>query len=110
MSRKLHWLLVSRFVLAAALLAIVALTERDHTHRSFIPILAMMAAATVVLSVIYIAMLRTRLSHRSQAYIQFSIDIFIVTWLVYRTGDVESPFLALYLVIIFAACALLGRT
>jgi two-component system sensor histidine kinase PilS (NtrC family) len=29
---------------------------------------------------------------------------------VYRTGDVESPFLALYLVIIFAACALLGRT
>jgi two-component system sensor histidine kinase PilS (NtrC family) len=33
-----------------------------------------------------------------------------VTWLVYRTGDVESPFLALYLVIIFAACALLGRT
>jgi two-component system sensor histidine kinase PilS (NtrC family) len=37
------------------------------------------------------------------------VDVLTVTWLVYRTGDVESPFLALYLVIIFAACALLGR-
>jgi two-component system sensor histidine kinase PilS (NtrC family) len=51
-----------------------------------------------------------RLALRMQAYIQFSLDICMVTWLVYRTGDVESPFLALYLVIIFATCALLGRT
>src|SRR5258708_2959425 len=69
-----------------------------------------MAMATVILSVFYFAALRTQVSHKTQAYIQFSVDVCIVTWLVYRTGDVESPFLALYLVIIFAACALLGRT
>lgn len=109
MGRKLHWLLISRLAMAAALLAIVGLTEGD-TQRSFIPVLAAVAGATVVLSVFNLALLRTRLAHRTQAYIQFSLDICIVTWLVYRTGDVESPFLALYLVIIFAACALLGRT
>lgn len=96
--------------MAAALLAIVGLTEKDNTQRSFIPVLAAVAGATVLLSAFYLAVLRTRLAHRTQAYVQFSVDICIVTWLVYRTGDVESPFLALYLVIIFAACALLGRT
>jgi two-component system sensor histidine kinase PilS (NtrC family) len=110
MRRKLHWLLISRLAMAAALLAIVGLTERDNTPRSFIPVLAAVAGITVILSAFYLAALRTRLSHRTQGYIQFSLDICIVTWLVYRTGDVESPFLALYLVIIFAACALLGRT
>ena len=102
--------MISRLAMTAALLAIVGLTERDNTSRSFIPVLAAVACATVVLSGFYFAALRTRLSHRTQGYIQFSLDICSVTWLVYNTGDVESPFLALYLVIIFAACALLGRT
>src|SRR6185369_709461 len=99
-----------RLATAAALFAIVGLTERDNTTRSFIPVLSTVAGATVILSAFYLAALRTWLAHRTQGYIQFSLDICIVTWLVYRTGDVESPFLALYLVIIFAACALLGRT
>lgn len=110
MRRKLHWLLISRLAMVAALLAIVGLTERENTQRSFIPILAAVAGVTVILSAFYLAALRTRIPHKTQGYIQFSLDICVVTLLVYRTGDVESPFLALYLVIIFAACALLGRT
>ena len=110
MGRKVHWLLVSRLVMSAGLLVIVWLTERDNTKRSFIPVLVTVAEATVLLAVVYLVLLRTRLTHKKQGYIQFSLDICIVTWLVYRTGDVESPFLALYLVIIFAGCALLGRT
>ncbi len=110
MRRKLHWLLISRLAMSAALLAIVSLTERGNTPRSFVPVLAAVAAANVILSAFYLAALRMRLALRMQAYIQFSLDICMVTWLVYRTGDVESPFLALYLVIIFATCALLGRT
>jgi two-component system sensor histidine kinase PilS (NtrC family) len=110
MRRKLHWLLISRLAMAAALLAIVGLTERENTQRSFIPVLAAVAGVTIILSAFYLAALRSRIPHRNQVYIQFCLDICIVTWLVYRTGDVESPFLALYLVIIFAACALLGRT
>ena len=110
MRRKLHWLLISRLVMAAALLAIVGLTEKEKNPRSFMTALAAVAAATVVLSALYKVALRTRLPLKAQGYIQFSLDICIVTWLAYSTGDVESPFLALYLVIIFAACALLGRT
>ncbi|MFY9558191.1 MAG: ATP-binding protein [Blastocatellia bacterium] len=110
MRKKLQWLLISRLAAVAALLAIVGLTERDNTSRSFVPVLAAVAVATVVLTGIYLAALRTSIAHRTHGYIQLSLDVCMVTWLVYRTGDVESPFLALYLVIIFAACALLGRT
>jgi two-component system sensor histidine kinase PilS (NtrC family) len=110
MRRKLQWLLFSRLATTAALFAIVGLTERDNTAHSFVPELAALAVVTVILSVFYLAALRTRIPHKAQGYIQFSVDVCIVTWLVYRTGDVESPFLALYLVITFAACALLGRT
>jgi two-component system sensor histidine kinase PilS (NtrC family) len=110
MRRKLQWLSISRLAIAGALLAIVGLTERDRSPRSFVPMLEALAVATIILSAFYFAALRSRISHKAQGYFQFSLDVCLVTWLVYRTGDVESPFLALYLVIIFAACALLGRT
>lgn len=103
-------MLISRLAIAAGLLAIVGLTARENTPRSFLPMLTAVALVTLVLSVFYLAAFRTRVPYLAQAYLQFSLDISIVTWLVYRTGDVESPFLALYLVIIFGACALLGRT
>lgn len=109
MRRKLHWLLISRLAIAAGLFAIVGVTARENSTRSFVPMLTSVALVTLILSVFYFAALRSRIPPLVQGYIQFSLDICIVTWLVYSTGDVESPFLALYLVIIFAACALLGR-
>jgi two-component system sensor histidine kinase PilS (NtrC family) len=109
MRRKLQWLLVSRLAIAGALLVTVGLIERDNSPRAFVPVLTAVTGATVLLSTLYMAAMRSRIPHLALGYFQLSIDVFTVTWLVYRTGDVESPFLALYLVIIFAACALLGR-
>jgi two-component system, NtrC family, sensor histidine kinase PilS len=109
MRRKLQWLVVSRLAITGALLVSMQMVERESTARSFVPVLIALCVASVSLSVLYYLAFRGRLSYRSQAYIQLSIDIVMVTWLAYRTGDVESPFLALYLVIIFAASALLGR-
>ncbi|HZM90897.1 MAG TPA: hypothetical protein VFF31_30535, partial [Blastocatellia bacterium] len=64
MRKKLHWLLISRLAMAAALLAIVGATERENTLRSFIPVLTSVAIATVILSAFYLAALRTRLGDR----------------------------------------------
>jgi two-component system sensor histidine kinase PilS (NtrC family) len=71
-----------------------------------VPTLAAVAGATVLLSALFFLLLRTRLSLPVQGYLQLSFDCLLITWLVYFTGDVESPFLALYLVVIFAASAL----
>lgn len=108
MRRKLQWLLISRLAIAGALLITVGLIEKDPSPRSFVPVLAAITGVAVLLSVFYFAALQTRIPHRALAYIQLSLDLVIITWLVYQTGDVESPFLALYLVILFAGCALLG--
>src|SRR5256714_3561851 len=109
MRKKLQWLLVSRLTIAGALLLTVELIEKEPSPRSFLPVLLAVSGAIAVLSVFYFLALRTRLPHRVLAYAQLTLDILVVTWLVARTGDVESPFLALYLVILFAGCALLGN-
>lgn len=108
MRRKLQWLLISRLAIVGALLVTVGLIEKDPSPRSFVPVLAAVTGVTVLLSVFYFLALQTRIPHRALAYIQLSFDLITTTWLVYRTGDVESPFLALFLVILFAGCALLG--
>jgi two-component system sensor histidine kinase PilS (NtrC family) len=109
MRRKLQWLIASRIAIALSLLVSVGLIEKPDADRSFLPVLGAITAFTVILSILYYIAFRSRVAQRTQAYVQLSIDIALVTWLVYRTGDVESPFLPLYLVAIFAACALLGR-
>ena len=108
MRKKLQWLLVSRFAIAGALLLTVGLIEKEPSPRSFLPVLVTVGGVIALLSVVYFLALRTRVPHYVHAYAQLTLDILIVTWLVARTGDVESPFLALYLVILFAACALFG--
>src|SRR6266513_1861122 len=89
MRRKLQWLLFSRLAIAGTLLAIVEVTERDQSARSFVPVLAAVAGASVILSGFYFAALHSRITYKAQAYLQFSLDICMVTWLVYRTGDIE---------------------
>src|SRR6185312_8382041 len=73
--RKLHWLLISRLVMVAGLLAIVWLTEGDNTRRSFIPVLGKVAVVVVALSVVYLGLLRTQLPNKTQSYIQFSLNL-----------------------------------
>lgn len=108
MRKKLQWLLVSRLAIAGALLVTVGMVEKEPSPRAFLPVLMVVGGVTLLLSAVYYLGLRTRLPYRALAYIQLTLDIVTVTWLVARTGDVESPFLALYLVILFAACVLLG--
>ena len=110
MQKKLQWLLISRLIIAVILLVVVGIIERGNASRPFVSVLVSVALSVFVLTALYFLLLRTTLSKVLQCYIQLSVDLGIATWLVYSTGDVESPFLALYLVIIFAASTLFGRS
>jgi two-component system sensor histidine kinase PilS (NtrC family) len=61
------------------------------------------------MSATYLLWLRYSLNFRLQGYVQIAVDVSVVAWLTYKTGDVESPFLALYMVIIFASSAMFNR-
>ncbi|MBV8856936.1 MAG: PAS domain S-box protein [Acidobacteria bacterium] len=61
------------------------------------------------LSAVYALALRfTRIPLRAQAAAQFALDALLVTWLVWVTGNLYSPYTALYILVISAASIFLG--
>jgi hypothetical protein len=67
------------------------------------------AAVVLVLSAVYALALRfTRIQLRAQATAQFAIDALLVTWLVWVTGNLYSPYTALYILVISSASIFLG--
>ncbi|MGD9564238.1 MAG: ATP-binding protein [Pyrinomonadaceae bacterium] len=55
---------------------------------------------SVGLTVVYFFFLRLSSRLRWQIRLQFAADALLITWLVWRTGDLSSPFIVLYLVLI----------
>jgi two-component system sensor histidine kinase PilS (NtrC family) len=108
LAQKLWWLIVGRAA-AAVLLFLLSTTlfsskQAGISDRSILSIFL----TVIVLSLIYVAVLRFGKRCRWQASLQLFVDVLIVTWLVWVTGDVRSPFAALYIVVIALASIVLG--
>jgi two-component system, NtrC family, sensor histidine kinase PilS len=108
LGHRLWWLIIGR-VAAAVLLFVLSTTlfsrePSGDSGRSSLLIFSIV----ISVSVIYAIALRLSGRVRLQASIQLFIDVLIVTWLVWVTGDVSSPFAALYIVIISVASIFLG--
>lgn len=106
------WLLVAGRLAAAVLLLIASVLwtreqlgalDRDGWHDT-LPIFV----AVVTLSLCYAIALRFNSRLRLQASIQLFIDVALVTWLVWATGDITSPYTVLYIIIIAVSSLLLG--
>ncbi len=70
---------------------------------------AAIALAVVALSVVYALVLRlSRTGARAQAGAQLAIDAALITWLVWVTGNLYSPYTALYIIVISVASIFLG--
>ncbi|HEV2707167.1 MAG TPA: ATP-binding protein [Pyrinomonadaceae bacterium] len=112
--RKLWWLVAGRLVAAALLLGASAAWSRSlpgtqGTTRNPFGGALTVALAVLALSAVYAALLRlTNVRRTLQAGIQFFFDVLLVTWLVGLTGDLHSPYAALYLVIISIGSIFLG--
>lgn len=55
---------------------------------------------SVGLTIVYFFVLRLSKSFNWQIRIQFILDALLITWLVWRTGDLTSPYITLYIVLI----------
>ena len=58
---------------------------------------------SVGLTIAYFFILRLSRNYLWQVRIQFLLDAFLITWLVWRTGDLTSPYIPLYIVTIAAS-------
>ena len=107
MRNRLWWLIVGR-VAAAAIMFLLSRTLFYGGSSSSDQSVFLIFLAVASLSIIYAVVLRFNDRWQMQAGLQFFIDVLIVTWLIWVTGDVHSPFAALYIVIISLASIFLG--
>ncbi len=110
--RYLKWLIAIRLVVISSIVLpyfLARISVPDGQPPTF-DLLFLLAGATYLASLIYIALLRALREHPSgHAYIQFGGDLLLVTGLVYFFGGIGSPFSMFYLVVIMAASTLLRR-
>src|SRR5947209_2950812 len=106
--RRLWWLICGRFVgVAFLLLLYLRLGETAGARALHSPLVVGVTALAAAL--LYVLMLRfTRVSLTVQAGVQACADIWLVSWLVAVGGDLHSPFVALYIVVIALASIYLG--
>ncbi len=99
-NRSMTWVVVAR---AGILTVVVGVTLLLGPASQYVWPVLLLALIGFSLTLIYAAALWLRLPSAVLVPVQVVNDLLLVNWLVYRTGDIESPFNALYLIIVFAA-------
>lgn len=112
--RRWLWRLIAGRIFVAGLLlgvsalwvgGLVSKAQESHRLGGVVPLVG----AVLALSASYALALRfSRLPLRAQAGAQFALDALLVTWLVWTTGDLNSPYSALYIIAISVASIFLG--
>ena len=111
LGRRLWWLILSRLAAAVLLMFLGAAwawgTSVPAVYKSLRGTLPFVLVV-IVLDAIYSLTRYFSRHFLAQARFQFFVDVLLVTWLVWTTGDVHSPDTALYIVVIAAASFFLG--
>ena len=108
---RLWWLILGRAIGALLLLITGAAWKWSAPGYNFFASLSRVAPIVLALfglSIIYCLAHLVWKSFLAQARIQFFFDVVLVTWLVWATGNVSSPYAALYVVIISVASLFVG--
>ncbi len=111
LGQRLWWLILGRAAVAALLLLTGVFWKKSALGISSTPSLSKVTPillAVVLLTVLYSAARLLWKNYRVQAQVQFVFDVLIVTWLVWSTGNIHSPYTALYIVVISVASLFIG--
>ncbi len=96
------WLLRLIWVRIAVFSVFVAAQERSLD-------MLVLLGAVYALSLCWFALLRLNKSYVAQAYWQIAVDLLLITWMVNRTGGLDSYFSSLYFLEIVMSSILLRR-
>jgi len=110
LGRRLWWLIAGRAATAVLLLLLAVFWKSPQPLGS---IDSSGAAARLLFTVagvtlVYSLTALTWKNYLAQARLQILLDVLLVTWLVWSSGNVNSPYAALYIVIISIASLFLG--
>ena len=103
---KLGWLIAGRLVTALLLSVVGTLwaSAGEASINKSLGLLTIVACLTIFYALIF------RLSRNIvlQARFQLAVDVLLVTWLVWHSNVIQSPYIALYIVIIAVSSLFLG--
>jgi len=108
---RLWWLIFGRAAAVVLLFLVAAFFKSSALGHGLITSLSVVTPIIVALTGLTIVYCAARLlwkNYVAQARFQFLVDILLVTWLVWTTGNFSSPYAALYVVIISIASLFVG--
>jgi len=107
LGQKLWWLIIGRLAAAVALFVARGFWVHGGNLQAWV---ATLSPLLIVggLTLLYAVARTFSKALLLQARIQFVIDIILVTWLVWTTDVIHSPYIALYIVVIAASSLFLG--
>jgi two-component system sensor histidine kinase PilS (NtrC family) len=104
---KLGWLIAGRLA-AALLLSVVGTLWTGAGEASQINKSLGLVTIVACLTILYALIFRLSKNILLQARFQLAVDVLLVTWLVWHSNVVQSPYLALYILIIAISSLFLG--
>ncbi len=107
LSQKLWWLILARFAAAVLLFFGRAIWIHGANASAWPPMLSPLFVVGG-LTALYALALTLSKSLLLQARIQFLIDIILITWLIWTSNVIHSPYIAIYIVVIGASSIFLG--
>ncbi|MDQ3130961.1 MAG: ATP-binding protein, partial [Acidobacteriota bacterium] len=102
-SQKIQTLIIGRLMTIFLLLIATWIWHSGRLKLSFDNFpqgLFLVFLISVGLTIVYFFLLRLSKNYYWQIRVQFSLDTLLITWLVWRTGDLTSPYITLYIVLI----------
>src|SRR5579859_5855368 len=109
----LPWVIKIRFVIISFVFAIdfaISVLIPSTANTSSIKYLGIAVVLWYIVSLFFLIYNQLSRDFLLQAYLQLFSDIVIITGIVHVTGDLDSHYLSLYLVVIILASILLPRT
>ncbi|HEX6043331.1 MAG TPA: ATP-binding protein [Pyrinomonadaceae bacterium] len=105
---KLGWLIAGRLVTAVVLTVVATLWIRAGSPQQSLDKSVLILTIVACLTIAYAILYRFSKNILLQASVQIAVDVFLVTWLVWNSDVIQSPYIALYIVVIAISSLFLG--
>jgi two-component system, NtrC family, sensor histidine kinase PilS len=102
-TNRIHLLIIGRLMIIFLLLITTWFWNSGHLKFSIEDYprgLLLVFLISVGLTIVYFFLLRLNKSYDWQIRLQFVLDSLLITWLIWRTGDITSPYITLFIVLI----------
>jgi two-component system sensor histidine kinase PilS (NtrC family) len=107
LAQKLWWLILARVAAAIFLFLARAIWVHANSARAWTEMLSPLLVVGGLTALYALARTLSK-SLILQARVQFLVDIIMVTWLIWTTDVIRSPYIAVYIVVIAASSLFLG--